>query len=66
MWWNFVGRSHEEIAKAREDWETSSDRLRRHRGISRRPPSRARPAQRHHQAAPQPRAPLDVSRKASR
>jgi hypothetical protein len=22
MWWNFVGRSHEEIAAAREDWET--------------------------------------------
>lgn len=20
MWWNFVGRSHEEIAQAREDW----------------------------------------------
>jgi len=22
MWWNFVGRSHEEIAEAREGWET--------------------------------------------
>jgi redox-sensitive bicupin YhaK (pirin superfamily) len=22
MWWNFVGRSHEEIARAREDWMT--------------------------------------------
>ncbi|HEY7596910.1 MAG TPA: pirin family protein [Actinophytocola sp.] len=22
MWWNFVGRSHDEIAAAREDWET--------------------------------------------
>jgi redox-sensitive bicupin YhaK (pirin superfamily) len=21
MWWNFVGRSHDEIAAAREDWE---------------------------------------------
>jgi hypothetical protein len=21
MWWNFVGRSHEEIAAARADWE---------------------------------------------
>ena len=20
MWWNFVGRSHEEVAAAREDW----------------------------------------------
>ncbi|MGW7204373.1 pirin family protein [Streptomyces sp. NPDC054837] len=26
MWWNFVGRTHEDIVKAREDWETSSDR----------------------------------------
>ncbi len=22
MWWNFIGRSHEEIARAREDWAT--------------------------------------------
>ncbi|GHJ42155.1 hypothetical protein Sm713_77640 [Streptomyces sp. TS71-3] len=22
MWWNFIGRSHEEIAQAREDWMT--------------------------------------------
>jgi hypothetical protein len=21
MWWNFVGRSHEEIVQARQDWE---------------------------------------------
>ncbi len=27
MWWNFVGRTHEDIARAREDWETSSDRF---------------------------------------
>ncbi|MFG2322926.1 pirin family protein [Streptomyces sp. NBC_01723] len=27
MWWNFVGRSHQDIAKAREDWEASSDRF---------------------------------------
>ncbi|MFG2957582.1 pirin family protein [Streptomyces sp. NPDC048291] len=27
MWWNFVGRSHEDIVKAREDWEASSDRF---------------------------------------
>ncbi|MER6736921.1 pirin family protein [Streptomyces puniciscabiei] len=27
MWWNFVGRSHEDIAKAREDWQNSSDRF---------------------------------------
>jgi len=27
MWWNFVGRSHEEIAEFREDWEVGSDRF---------------------------------------
>ncbi|WP_328584873.1 pirin family protein [Streptomyces sp. NBC_00370] len=27
MWWNFIGRSHEDIAKAREDWEASSERF---------------------------------------
>jgi hypothetical protein len=25
MWWNFVGRSHEEIAEARANWESSAD-----------------------------------------
>ena len=27
MWWNFVGRSHEDMVKAREDWEASSGRF---------------------------------------
>ena len=27
MWWNFVGRSHEDIASAREAWESRSDRF---------------------------------------
>ena len=27
MWWNFIGRSHEDIARAREDWENSTDRF---------------------------------------
>ncbi|MCR2816321.1 pirin family protein [Microbacterium jiangjiandongii] len=27
MWWNFVGRSHEEIVDAREAWEADSDRF---------------------------------------
>ncbi|NYE18665.1 pirin family protein [Microbacterium immunditiarum] len=27
MWWNFVGRSHEEIAEAREAWEAGSARF---------------------------------------
>lgn len=26
MWWNFVGRSHEEIVEARDAWESGSDR----------------------------------------
>ena len=27
MWWNFVGRSHEEIVEAREAWEAGSERF---------------------------------------
>ncbi|MFE5409624.1 pirin family protein [Microbacterium sp. NPDC056569] len=27
MWWNFVGRTHEEIVDAREAWESGSDRF---------------------------------------
>ncbi|MCR2802034.1 pirin family protein [Microbacterium sp. zg-Y818] len=27
MWWNFVGRTHEEIVEAREAWEADSDRF---------------------------------------
>ncbi|MFE3875096.1 pirin family protein [Kitasatospora sp. NPDC059146] len=25
MWWNFIGRSHEDIARAREEWMSSAD-----------------------------------------
>lgn len=27
MWWNFVGRSHEEIVEARDEWEARSSRF---------------------------------------
>lgn len=27
MWWNFVGRSHEDIVEARNDWESGSTRF---------------------------------------
>ncbi|MFF7079124.1 pirin family protein [Streptomyces lavendulae] len=27
MWWNFIGRSHQDIALAREEWERASDRF---------------------------------------
>lgn len=27
MWWNFVGRSHTEVAQAREQWEAVADRF---------------------------------------
>jgi redox-sensitive bicupin YhaK (pirin superfamily) len=27
MWWNFIGRSHEEIVQAREAWQGGSDRF---------------------------------------
>jgi len=32
MWWNFVGRTHEEIVEAREAWEAGSDRFGRVEG----------------------------------
>ncbi|MDX3382398.1 pirin family protein [Streptomyces niveiscabiei] len=27
MWWNFVGRTHEDIVRAREEWEAEGDRF---------------------------------------
>ncbi|WP_055491285.1 pirin family protein [Streptomyces sp. TP-A0356] len=27
MWWNFIGRSHEDIVRAREEWQSASDRF---------------------------------------
>ncbi|MGW2407954.1 pirin family protein [Streptomyces sp. NPDC001739] len=27
MWWNFIGRSHEDIVEARQAWESASDRF---------------------------------------
>lgn len=27
MWWNFVGRAHDEIVRAREEWQHASDRF---------------------------------------
>ncbi|MFE0647041.1 pirin family protein [Streptomyces sp. NPDC059534] len=27
MWWNFIGRDHQDIVEAREEWERSSDRF---------------------------------------
>lgn len=27
MWWNFIGRSHEDIVRAREEWENHSERF---------------------------------------
>ncbi|EGX56058.1 hypothetical protein SZN_29787 [Streptomyces zinciresistens K42] len=32
MWWNFVGRSHEDIVRAREAWQSESDRFGRVEG----------------------------------
>ena len=26
MWWNFVGRSHEDVVQAREDWQAQITR----------------------------------------
>ncbi|MEV7598155.1 pirin family protein [Kitasatospora sp. NPDC089797] len=27
MWWNFIGRSHEDIVRAREEWQAAADRF---------------------------------------
>ncbi|WP_033823746.1 pirin family protein [Kitasatospora sp. MBT63] len=27
MWWNFIGRDHQDIAEAREEWQAGSDRF---------------------------------------
>ena len=27
MWWNFIGRDHDEIVRARDDWESGADRF---------------------------------------
>jgi redox-sensitive bicupin YhaK (pirin superfamily) len=32
MWWNFIGRSHEEVAAAREEWEAAAARFGRVEG----------------------------------
>jgi quercetin 2,3-dioxygenase len=32
MWWNFVGRTHDDIVGAREDWENESERFGRVEG----------------------------------
>ncbi|MBF6172791.1 pirin family protein [Nocardia blacklockiae] len=42
MWWNFVGRSHEEIVAARNDWENRD--LGRFPGIAGHPPEQRIPA----------------------
>ena len=60
MWWNFIGRSHEDIVQAREDWEAASDRFGHVEGYPGRPPTRPGPAQRHHHAAPESSASLTL------
>ncbi len=38
MWWNFVGRSHEEIAAFRAAWQAESDQFGRVEGYRGDPP----------------------------
>ncbi len=38
MWWNFVGRDHDEIVRFREDWQHESDRFGRVEGYEGTPP----------------------------
>ena len=46
MWWNFVGRSHEDIAAARDDWEARSPRFAAVPGYDERLPAPALPTTR--------------------
>lgn len=42
MWWNFVARSHEEIAAFRDAWQTGSDQfgeVEGYEGVTRRIPA---------------------------
>lgn len=32
MWWNFIGRTHDDIVRAREEWQSESDRFGRVEG----------------------------------
>ncbi|MEW2399469.1 pirin family protein [Streptomyces sp. NPDC046862] len=65
MWWNFIGRSHEDIVRAREDWQTGTDRFGTVEGYpGHRLPAPALPNARHHTAR-ESSAPLTLVRKAS-
>ncbi len=44
MWWNFVGRSHDEIAAFRDEWQNESDRFGRVEGYRGSPPRLPAPA----------------------
>jgi hypothetical protein len=33
MWWNFIGRSHEEVVRARTEWMTTTGRFGRVEGF---------------------------------
>ncbi len=50
MWWNFIGRSQEEIEQARADWMTGLP-VRRGEGVRRRPAARSGTAARAAEAA---------------
>ena len=40
MWWNFIGRSHDEVVGFREDWQRERSRARRGRMPPRQPGAR--------------------------
>ena len=55
MWWNFVGRSHDDIVDYRRMWEDNDERFGAvdgYRGPC--PPARSSPAERHAAAPPKP------------
>ncbi|MEU6218654.1 hypothetical protein ABZ845_14205 [Streptomyces sp. NPDC047022] len=56
MWWNFIGRGHEDIVWAREEWQNASDRFGTVEGYPGGPPARLFPAERRDRAARGPAA----------
>ena len=58
MWWNFVGRSHDDIATYRQQWEDHDDRFGAVEGYggATTPAARPAPAERDVAAASEPGA----------
>jgi redox-sensitive bicupin YhaK (pirin superfamily) len=57
MWWNFVGRTHDDVAAMREDWEAGSTRFGHVEGYSGEPQRLPAPEMPHARLRPRANAP---------